>query len=82
MLWDVSGKAQRDQPCHDAEPELPLQAVLAAQDHFREKRKTPASRILARAKAAGMKAKPCRDIAEKIRTKTEALEQRYRGIRS
>ncbi len=34
------------------------------------------------AKAAGMKAKPCRDIAEEIRAKTEALEQRYRGIRS
>lgn len=30
------------------------------------------------AKAAGMKAKPCRDIAEEIRAKT----QRYRGIRS
>ena len=34
------------------------------------------------AKAAGMKAKPCRDIAEEIHAKTEALEQRYRGIRS
>lgn len=66
-----------------AAPELPLQAVLAAQEHLREKRKkTPASRSLARAKAAGMKAKPCRDIAEEIRAKTEALELRYRGIRS
>ena len=62
--------------------ELHLQAVLAAQEHLREKRKTPASRSLARAKAAGMKAKPCRDIAEEIHAKTEALEQRYRGIRS
>ena len=65
-----------------AAPELHLQAVLAAQEHFREKRKTPACRSLAMAKAAGMKAKPCRDIAEEIRANTEALEQRYRGIRS
>ena len=61
-----------------AAPELHLQAVLAAQEHLREKRKTPASRSLAMAKAAGMKAKSCRDIAEEIRAKT----QRYRGIRS
>lgn len=36
-----------------AAPELHLQAVLAAQEHLREKRKTPACRSLAMAKVAG-----------------------------
>ena len=38
--------------------------------------------LLAVGKAARMKAKACREIAEEIHAKTEALEQRYRGIRS
>ena len=38
--------------------------------------------LLAVGKAAGMKAKTCRDIAEEIREKTEELERRYRGMRS
>ena len=38
--------------------------------------------LLAVGKAAGMKAKTCREIAEEIREKTEGLERRYRGMRS
>ena len=38
--------------------------------------------LLAVGKAAGMKAKTCRDIAEEIREKAEDLERRYRGMRS
>ena len=38
--------------------------------------------LLAVGKAAGMKAKACREIAEEIREKTEGLERRYRGMRS
>lgn len=38
--------------------------------------------LLAVGKAAGMKAKTCRDIAEEIREKAEGLERRYRGMRS
>lgn len=38
--------------------------------------------LLAVGKAAGMKAKTCREIAEEIREKTEGLEQQYRGMRS
>lgn len=38
--------------------------------------------LLAVGKAAGIKAKACREIAEEIREKTEGLERRYRGMRS
>ena len=38
--------------------------------------------LLAVGKAAGMKVKACRKIAEEIREKTEGLERRYRGMRS
>ena len=38
--------------------------------------------LLAVGKAAGMKVKTCREIAEEIREKTEGLERRYRGMRS
>ena len=38
--------------------------------------------LLAVGKAAGMKAKACREIAEEIWDKTEGLEWRYRGMRS
>lgn len=38
--------------------------------------------LLAVGKAAGMKVKACRKIAEEIWDKTEGLERRYRGMRS
>lgn len=38
--------------------------------------------LLAVGKAAGIKAKACREIAEEIREKAEDLERRYRGMRS